>query len=561
MTDSSQVTDDAVVAGPDAVARGDAAARVRAVRSFLRQREAAPSVREIVGKLAYQVYVVVLFGGIYGTVTFRALTDSNTPRPELPAAAATAVPAVVMGLAVLATVVGVRVGTWAGPVLVSRAEAAWLLPAPLDRRRLLRRDLGWGLAGYGIAGALIGALVGTIVAVETRVGAVGALLGSIVAWGALGVVTGAVALAVESSDRLARGVLRTTAFIVLAGAGIVWLADAAPEVAVWVTPWGWATAPVAVATGVEIALSWLPPVLLVVAALVASRWAVRRLDAIPDEELVRRAGTAEGVRASAAVFDARAIAQARRSGQRYLVGHRQVRLPRPRRRLFLIVWRDAVSLLRRRGLLERTVAAVAAAAALLWWARGGAAAAVGAVVLVSSAAGQLLEPLRIELEEPVIGELSPLTPTDVSLEHLIVPVLLLTLCGWLVGILAAVATILPWSALPAVMIASVGAAVLFTGIAGLTSTRGAPPLQWLTTGDYGALLLVGWLLAGPLLALILVLPGVLIVVGMLHDGTDPAVAVVQPSVIALFLTAGLAGTMRWRARVRTEGSWLDGKFG
>lgn len=530
-----------------------AVARVDDVRAFLRQREHAPSLRETVGRVAYQAYLVALVGGLYGTVVVRTLsTPASSARPVLPAADAAVVPAVVVGLAVLATLAGVRVGTWAGPVLVSRAEATWMLPAPLDRRRLLRRDLAWGLAGHGAVGALVGALVGTVVTVETRAGVAGALLGSIAGWAALGVVTGAGSLAVESSRRLATAVLRGTAVLVALGVVVTWGMAAAPAASAWLSPWGWATAPVVAATGVDVPHPWAPVVLLVLVAAGATAGAVGHLPAIPDEELVRRAGAAEGVRASAAIFDARAIAQARRSGQRSLVGHRSVRLPRPRHRWQLIPWRDLVSLLRRPGMLERTLAAVAAAVALVWWAHGGAAAVVGAVLLVSAAAGQLLEPLRIELEEPVIGDLAPLAPADLAVEHLAVPAAVLTACGLVVVLVAAAARLLPWSAVPAALVGALAGSALLTASAGLTSTRGAPPLQWLTTGDYGALLLVGWLLAGPLLALALGVPSVLVVVGALRDGATPMAAVGRPAVTALGLASALALATRWRARKRTE---------
>ena len=321
----------------------------------------------------------------------------------------------------------------------------------------------------------------------------------------------------------------------------------------WVTPWGWATAPVAVSAGVDVPLSWVPLVLLVALAGVGAWLALRHLPAIPDEELVRRAGAAEGVKASAAIFDARAIAQARRSGQRWLVGQRTIRIRRPRHRWQLIPWRDLVSLLRRPGLLERTVVAVAAAAALLWWARGGVAAIVGAVLLVSTAAGQLLEPLRIELEEPVVGDLTPLSPVDLALEHLAVPAVLLALCGILVAVVAAALAVMPWSAMPAAILGSIVGAALFTAAAGLTSTRGAPPLQLLLMGgDYGALLLIGWLLAGPILALALGVPTLLSITSTLRDGATPLDAVTAPLGMVVVSIGVLLVATRWRARKRVE---------
>ncbi|HKJ56545.1 MAG TPA: DUF6297 family protein, partial [Nitriliruptoraceae bacterium] len=501
-------------------------ARVRVLRAWLRVHSPGPSRREVIGRVSYQVYVVLLMGGLWGTAVYTTLTEPITRPPALPARVEQVVPAVAAGLAFLLTATGARIGTWAGPLLVSRPQAALLLPAPLDRRALFGRTLGLGLAGYGVVGGVVGLAVAVVVAVEARVAPWATIGGTVLAWTALGVVTGAGALAVESSQRLARIALRATPVLALAGIGQVWLSVTSPTAAAWATPWGWAAAPITAGVGTEVPLDWAPPLMLTVAAVVAVVLAVRRLPAVPDEELVRRAGTATDVRRSASLFDARAIAQARRSGQRRLLGVRHVRIPRPRRRWLLVVWRDTVSLLRRPGLVERTVVVVAAVAVLVAWASGGIAAIAVAAVAVHLAAGQLLVPLRIELEDPVVRVLTGFTARDVALEHLVVPFLGMTVASVLAAVGLGATGFLPWSALPAALLGAVVVAAICTATAGLTSTRGAPPLQLLLRGQGGIGMLMLWVLAGPILALVVVLPLGVGVASALRAGADPMAATV-----------------------------------
>lgn len=528
----------------------DPVARVAAVRTYLRSRSTGTTPMQTIRRLGYQVYVLALFGGVWGTAVASALSDPSRRAPIGATAATDLVPAVVVGIALVATVAGVRTGSWAGPVLVSRPEAAWLLPAPLERRALLRRHLGIGLAIFGAAGAALGLVIAVVVGVETGGGLAAPAVGTTLAWAALGVGSGAAALTVESSPRLARRALRGTTLLAVAGVGLVALTVVRPVLAAWATPWGWASVPILSTLGIDVGPVWLAPLLLVVVAVVAVVAVDRALPDLPDEELVRRAGTAQGIRSSAFVFDARAIAQARRSGQAALVGHRRIRLPLPGHRWLLVPWRDAVSLARRRGALERTVVAAAVSAALLVWAGSGLGAIVVAIVVASAGVGQLLEPFRVELEEPVLEELTPLLVRDIALEHLVVPFTVLATSGALVLVGTALLGVVPAGALGAGLIATTAVAALLTAAAGLTSTRGAPPLHWLMQGEYSALLLAGWILAGPLLAVVVVLPPVLAAMAGLHAGLPALAAVGTPAVGAVALAGGLVATTKWRVAKR-----------
>lgn len=526
--------------------------RVRAVQAFVRQRSSAPSGRDILRRVAYQVYVVVVVGGLWAVAVARTVSGPRITASPVSVEVLADLPAAAVALGLVVTVVGVRLGTWTGPVLVSRPEAAWLLPAPLDRRALLGRRLGIGAGLFGLVGGIVGLAVGTVVAFEVRPGAGTTVAGTTIAFAALGVVVGGLALAVESSHRLARTVLRATPILLGVVAALTWWTAVAPEAATWATPWGWAAAPVAAAVGVAGPSPWLAVGLVVGAAVATSRLALGRLPGIPDEQLVRRAGAGSAVAASAALFDARAIAQLRRSGQRWLVGVRDVPLPRTRRRWTLVVRRDLASLLRRPGAAERTVAVVVAAAGLVAVFGGALPAVVVAVVVVSGAAGQLLEPLRVELEEPVLEELTTLRPVDVVLEHLAVPAVALATSGIVAVGLGAATGLLPMRTVPAALLGATVLALLFTAASGLTATRQSPPLQWLLQAEPGVLLLVGWVLAGPLLALALVVPLVLAVGTALGAGASSLDAVATPGMVGLSVAVGLALLTRWRVERRAD---------
>lgn len=532
------VDDDRVQAAADV-------ARVGSLRSWMREHSPGPPVREVVGNISYQLYVTVLLGGLWGTAVARTLSSPPSLRPHPPAGLETVVPALTVGLAFLLTAAGIRIGTWAGPLLVSRPQAAMLLPAPLDRRVLFQRTLLLGLAAYGALGAGLGLLLGVIVALTVRVTPAATVVGTTAAWATLGVATGGAALLVESSRSLAHRALRSTPLLAVGGAGLVWLAATRPAMAAWATPWGWASTSVTVAVGAPVPSAWAPLLVLTALAAFSVVVALRRLPDLPDEELVRRAGTASEVRTSVATFDARAIAQARRSGQQRLLRLRSVRIRRPRQRWLLVAWRDLVSLLRRPGLTERTLVTVVGAGALVAWA-GGLAAIVGAVLLASLAAGQLLEPLRVELEVPVIRELTGLALRDVALEHLVVPFASMALSGMIAAVVMAVVGAIPWSALGAAMLGGLLLAALLTATAGLTSTRGAPPLQWLLTGQGGIAFLAAWVLAGPILAVVLAVPLCVGVALALENGQEPLAAIIGAAPVAIALTIALVATTRWR---------------
>lgn len=472
---------------------------VAAVRAYLRRHQDRPPTREAVGNLAYQLYVVLLFGGFWSVVLARAL-ELRAGTVALPASQQPLVGAVAGVVAVAVTFAGVRLGSWAGPVLVSQPTAAWLLPAPLDRRGLLQPLLfvGLGLAAGG--GALLGVVAGAVAALATSVSPARALVGGTVAWAALATVTAVGALAAERSPALARTALRAGAVGVGVAGVVAAVAWQAPGVAVVVPLWGWALAPLAPGSG---AVVWTAVGLLVAVAVAAVRWARGAVATIPDEELHRRAGVATAVRASATMFDFRQVGEVRRAGQRPLSLGRTATLPRPRVRWLATPWRDAVTLLRRRGVLARTPVVVAAAAVVLGRWPDAPVAVLVATLLVYAGASDLTEGLRTERAVPGAAGLLPESPRALALGHLVTPTVGLSAVGWIATVAAA-----PWAGARVVAVAAVGVPVLaaaLVGAAAVAATRGAPPLHWIVMGDVGLVQLVGWVLVGPILAIAVVL--------------------------------------------------------
>ncbi|MFC8723203.1 DUF6297 family protein, partial [Kitasatospora sp. NPDC057198] len=73
-------------------------------------------------------------------------------------------PGLLVGLGVLGTAGLLRLSLWLGPVVLPAPELGWLLPLPVDRRRLLRPRLAGALAAAGAGGAVLGALGGAVAA-------------------------------------------------------------------------------------------------------------------------------------------------------------------------------------------------------------------------------------------------------------------------------------------------------------------------------------------------------------------------------------------------------------
>ena len=476
----------------------DVAVDAADVRGYLHQRRK----RTGMGQILYQVYVVLLFG-TFGMVVWARTQQLSRATAASAAPFVSWLPAVLPLLLGGMLVAGMRLGTWAGPVLLSRADVAWLLTAPVRRDQLLLPRLLTAL-GLGAVFGVVAAVVSSFVLGVSTAGGLAAIIGAnLVAWTSMGVLAAALSWFVERSDRVAARVLQSTPVALLLGVALVFTARSHPGPWLWVGPWGWAAAPVLAASG--LAVAWWPVglVLAVGTAALAAVLAIHTVGDAHHEQLARRAGLLSAVSASLYVLDVRTVSLMRGSLQRWLTPTLTLRIPRPHRRWLAVPWRDAVA-------LARTPAQVGWAAVLL---TAGIAlgatqphrtlALTGAAVLGYLAATRLLEPMRIEIEEPGASQLLPGAYATVVITHAAVPVGLLTVTGWLAVGGLTLGGVIPVAALGWSLVVTPGLAALLVGCGAVAAHRGEVPMHYLVYGDMGMGMLLGWLLLGPYLAGIL----------------------------------------------------------
>jgi hypothetical protein len=498
--------------------------------------------RQRIGSAAYVGYVVVLFGGIYGAPY--VLATLSAPVPAAAAAARTGAVVACAAAAVLSAclVALVRDGGWRGPALLDPATTVWVLTAPVRVGALLRPRLRVTLATAAVVGAVTGAAVG----LEVHVLAGGAS-GDLAAAGAAALAVTAVlgtaiaAFVEQGRARVARwgGSPRGAAlWLVPAGLAVltVWLgtgggssavADTVGRAALWSGPWGWAAQPLVAATpsgrrlagGPGSGEPWL--VLAAAVAAVAATLADRRIDGVPARVLRARAQTVAVVSAAAYTLQPRMARLAVQSAAGWTPG-RGVRLPMPQRPAMLaasllVPWRDLTGLLR---MPSRLFWGLAWAGLALWLngAAAGALPAFGVLVATYLAAAQLVEPARLDADDPRRMRITPASGSRLALLHAAVPlVLLLVICaGWLAG--SAGLGSGGWSAGPLgsgwrsarawlVVLAVpglVGAALVsaFRGWAPSSGLSGAPT----AFGDPGPAGTLLWYARGPIAALVLLTP-------------------------------------------------------
>nr|WP_238324135.1 DUF6297 family protein [Salinispora pacifica] len=155
-----------------------------------------------------------------------------------------------------------------GPVTATPATLAWWLASPVDRRLLLLPSAAMVLSVAAVAGALHGAFVVTVVGAQDQAAAA-AVVGAGVA---AAVLTGALAVVIQTVTDASTAVLERIA--VLLGVVAAVLTMARTPVPAWTGPWGW---PQAAADGRG--GSWL--LWVAVAALMVAGIVVWRLDRLP----------------------------------------------------------------------------------------------------------------------------------------------------------------------------------------------------------------------------------------------------------------------------------------
>jgi Family of unknown function (DUF6297) len=485
------------------------------------------------------VYTVVLFAAFAGLLVFGAFRESAPGEREamrlIDGLTRWSPPALF-----LACVAALRYATWQGPVLFSLPDVEWLLSAPLSRAELIRSRLRRGLTFAAGIGAALGLAAFVLIAAELGVAAWPLFAATVGGLATLGLLAGAAGWLVESSTERARMVLRASPLAIPMAIVLALLPAVAGGVALWSGPWGWATGPVVAALGRRVP-GWPYQVVLLVALTSVAVWAAwRSADAAPAEELARRASTRSGLVAALYFADVRGASLLVRRARESLLGVRRRKLRRPRSSRLAIPWRDALSILRAPSrlawalslLVAGVIAIVAAPDRRII---------VGAGLLAGYvAAARLLEPLRLEADQPDACYVLPFPWGQLLLRHCVVPVLVVIVPAVLTVVVVSVVESLETpTVLAALTLCPLVSAALVL-CAAIAAKRGPFPIELLLLGgDVGAVVLVVWLATGPILtALALAIPA-----NLMHEAANDGVSIAQAagvSVGVLLLTLVLA---------------------
>ncbi|MFD7511068.1 hypothetical protein ACFV5N_17295 [Streptomyces sp. NPDC059853] len=403
-----------------------------------------------------------------------------------------ALPGALPALLALALYGAARTAVWRGPVRLPGEVVSWLLPTPVDRRRLLLPYWWAAVARVGVTTLLAGAAAGFLLRAMVPGGeVVWAPVVAAGAWG--GLLTGLLAVATGTLvERYEAAVARHGRRLFRAAAALVavlGLAAAAGTGLLWSGPWGWAVAPLAAALGLGGA-SWWP--LAVLAGSAGTGWlllvAHRAAGAIPAAALRTRTAAGSLLAASVLTGNLRQARAVVRDTGRPPARPVRLRLPVPRRRALLVPWRDATGLLRTPG---RLVAAALWAGAAVLLAHAGWPSA--ALVAAYPAAGALTEPARLDSDDTRRAGQLPYAPGTLALRHGAVPALLL------------VAALAPGG----VLLAATAPALV--GAALVSSYRGQVPPHVMVgvetpAGNTGPFQTALWHVRGPLVTLALLAP-------------------------------------------------------
>ena len=334
--------------------------------------------------LAYWLYFIGLlvfsYGGWLVADIVHALRRPPPPLASTPVLLRAA-PASLCALALILLVALLWDARWRGPVTVTRPTADWLLSTPVSRARLLRPRYRTGALTAVAAGVVAGLVP---VAMLLAAGLGGAGLGhslrlavvTMVSTALLAALGTGLAALVEARDpnRRQRGAfqpsanqrsraiaasvltgpvlgtaLLSTAVLALVALAVLSAAFRLPSavstVLLWSGPWGWsAQAPVALSGGSAplwpVAVAFLA--LAAAGAFVAGDLAAA---SVPAAALRARARTMGDMSAAVYNLDARRVAVAYR-GATAASGQVRFALRPPRRREFVLPWRDLTALIR-----------------------------------------------------------------------------------------------------------------------------------------------------------------------------------------------------------------------
>ena len=362
---------------------------------------------------AYKVYVAALFGGI----ALLWLSDLVGDQP-LTAAQADDVlrvgPSLLGIIVVMAIAFGLRSGSQGGPLALEAADVAYVMLAPVDRRRALMRPAVQRLRGAAFAGAVFGGSFGQLAGRR--------LPGTAIAWfasGALfGILVGLAWVGTALVAHTTRLPLTTATAIglVLIGWQVAAVATDLPGPAdLWgdIALWGWRQHPVdLLAVAVAVAI-------VAIGLLGVGRTSLEALD--------RRASLVAQLRFAVTMQDLRTVILLRRQ-----LSHEHTRA-RPWLRLPSRGGGDPVrrrgwhSLLRLPvGRLVRMVALAAAIGACQVAVLRGTTPLVAVSALLSFVLGlEVLEPLSQEVDQPDRTDSFPIERGELMVRHLVAPAVVL----------------------------------------------------------------------------------------------------------------------------------------
>ncbi|MFE5868850.1 hypothetical protein ACFQ6V_09370 [Streptomyces roseifaciens] len=510
--------------------------------------------------LAVFLYSVVLIVAGYGSayaVHFLQRARLGADYGGLGERVQDTLPALFTLLTAALALLAARDALWRGPVVVPAPSVGWLLAQPVRRAAVLRPWFRLSAAVAVVPALLVAVAAAVVLRVMDLAPLVTALLALLPAAVCLPLLAVAVGMAVEHRAGLARLVRRFTPLAVLvlmllagqvAGAAYGHRSAVLEQVELWSGPWGWAAQPVVSVTGGH-APAWPAAaallVLLAAAGLVQGHRDAAR---VPTTQLRRRAATAQTVSSVMYSVELRAaklaLMDATGTG-----GARRVRLPRPRSKYLVVVWRDLLSLLR---------APARPAKALMWTVCASATAALGlqfggperviglvaALLLGYVGVGALAEPARLETDDVRRAAWSPFRFRTLMLQHAVVPTVLGAVTALLAAVPFAVAGA-PW----ALLLMPV-CAVPFAAAAVFAACRGPARTHLMATGistpmgDPGVVLFLGWYAAGPLVTV----GGLGIALHkVLGRAQLDAGAVADVAAVAAVLTAGLLAFAAWSA--------------
>lgn len=513
----------------------------------------APHRRKRAGQIGYIGYCVLLVAVVWGVLPSMGLflqASMGADYTRHGAAVLAAMPAGVCALALGTLLLGARDALWRGPVVPPREHVDWLLAQPVRIGHVLR-PWYWFSCCASLAAGMLAAAIGMVtLGLTVKVGLAAGFAWCLVGGVCLPLLATALALAIERSARIAGWVRALTPYVtvsVLALAGQSVLAangHAVPwleRVELWSGPWGWAGIAALSPTPAAAPGGLVAAALLLASAACGTVLAHQAVGSVTLATVRQRSRTATTVTTALVTAELRTAcqvaAEAAGSGR-----PARFRLRAPRHAALALPWRDSIALLRTPGRAGRavllTVIAVLSAVVAVGAHRGTAVAATAVALTFGYwAVAQLLEPARLETDDPRRGSWSPYTYQSLVLRHAIVPGAL----SALISLTSAVLIVVLGGGVRAALAPAVVPALVAAGL--VNACRG-PAKQHLLlspvqapTGSAGPLLFAAWYAAGPLVAIaLLCVPFTL----ALHAATGAAVTA---TILTSLAIAG--GLLRW----------------